>query len=331
MSVDINRRSVLALSAAALGGCGVPARAEVLAALAGVKNAELNGIWIWLSAFADTLQAGGMNVEVAANSALGGESDRTELSALGLIHVNDANIQEVSAFSPAYVALELPFLIDGFAHFERFVDAPEFRRDVNRQLQRSGMVFADAALLGGASGLFTVRRAVRSPADLHGMRLRGSDARSLVLIEAFGASSVQVAWEEVPQALQTGIAAGYLNPPIAALLFGHASQLDYFVDLRTSIAHRAIVMSRRWLDGLSAEQRALVERGTQAARSANRAWAEERRRRELSALTDAGIEVISLSEEARRAFVERGRGAYTRMAPPDVVASAIAAAERTRP
>jgi TRAP-type C4-dicarboxylate transport system substrate-binding protein len=327
----ISRRSVLAATAAVLGGCAPPRRAEVLAALAGAKNAELNGIWIWLSTFADTLQAGGMRVEVTANSALGGESERTELSALGLLHVNDANIQEVSAFSPAYVALELPFLIDSFDHFERFVSAPDFRRDVNRDLRRSGMVFVDAALLGGASGLFTVGRAVRAPSDLHGMRLRGSDARSLVVIEAFGASSVQVAWEEVPQALQTGIASGYLNPPIAALLFGHGSQLDYFVDLRTTISHRAMIMSRRWLEGLGADQRALVEHGIQAARIANRAWAEERRRRELSALADVGIEVISLSDEARRAFVERGLQSYARMAAPDEISSAIAAAQRSRP
>ncbi len=325
----ISRRSVLA-AAAVLGGCETPPRAEILAALAGAKNAELNGIWIWLSTFAATLQAGGMSVEVSANSALGGESERTELSALGLLHVNDANIQEVSAFSSTYVALELPFLIDSFDHFQRFVDAPDFRSAVNLELSRSGMVFADAALLGGASGLFTVGRAVRTPDDLRGMRLRGSDARSLVLIEAFGASSVQVAWEEVPQALQTGIASGYLNPPIAALLFGHGSQLDYFVDLRTSIAHRAIVMSRRWLDRLNADQLALVERGTQAARIANRAWAEERRRRELSALTEVGIEVISLSAEARRAFVARGLGSYQRMAAPDVISGAVAAAQRTR-
>ncbi|UPT65128.1 MAG: TRAP transporter substrate-binding protein DctP [Hyphomonadaceae bacterium JAD_PAG50586_4] len=325
----ISRRSVLA-AAAVLGGCETPPRAEILAALAGAKNAELNGIWIWLSTFAATLQAGGMSVEVSANSALGGRSERTELSALGLLHVNDANIQEVSAFSSTYVALELPFLIDSFDHFQRFVDAPDFRSAVNRELSRSGMVFADAALLGGASGLFTVGRAVRTPDDLRGMRLRGSDARSLVLIEAFGASSVQVAWEEVPQALQTGIASGYLNPPIAALLFGHGSQLDYFVDLRTSIAHRAIVMSRRWLDRLNADQLALVERGTQAARIANRAWAEERRRRELSALTEVGIEVISLSAEARRAFVARGLGSYQRMAASDVILGAVAAAQRTR-
>lgn len=326
----ISRRSIL-VAAAALGGCAPPPRAETLAALAGAKNPELNGIWIWLSAFAAVLQEGGMSVEVSANSALGGESERTELAALGLLHVNDANIQEVSAFSPTYVALELPFLIDSFAHFERFVDAPDFRATVNRELERSGMMFADAALLGGASGLFTVGRAVRAPSDLHGMRLRGSDARSLVLIEAFGASSVQVAWEEVPQALQTGIAAGYLNPPIAALLFGHGSQLDYFIDLRTSIAHRAIVMSRRWLNGLGADQRALVARATHAARMANRAWAEERHRRELSALRDVGIEVIALSEEVRAAFVERGLRAYARMAEPHVISRAIAAAERARP
>lgn len=298
--------------------------------LAGAENPNLNGIWIWFSTFADVLRSAGLSIDVAANSALGGEAARSELTALDLLQVNDAGTPEVSAFSPAYVALELPFLLDGFDHFERLVDAPEFRREVNAQLAPSRMVFADAAMLGGASGLFTVGKPVHQPSDLRGMRLRGSDSRSLALIESFGASSVQVAWEEVPQALQTGIAAGYLNPPIAALLFGHTSQLDYFVDLRTSIAHRPIMMSRLWLDRLSDDQRALVGRATQAARMANRSWAEARRLRELSALTEAGIEVIELTPEARREFVARGLRAYARMAPPDAVASAIAAADRTR-
>ena len=84
------------------------------------------------------------------------------------------------------------------------------------------------------------RVAARSSGILNSAFERAMDRRDLVLIETFGASGVQVAWEETPQALQTGIASGYFNPPLAPVLFGHGAYLKYFTDLRVAPAHRLI-------------------------------------------------------------------------------------------
>lgn len=332
----LTRRSVLAGATAsglcpwALSACAPPPRADVLTALAGGLNADFNGVWVWLSAFVEVLRAEGLSVDVTANGALGAEPDRTELVALGLLHVNDAGTTALSAYSPAYAAAELPFLCDDAAHFERFIDDPEFRAWLAEGLDRAGLVFADAAYLGGMSGLFTARAPVATLDDLPGMRLRAMGRRDLILIEALGALGVQVAWEEVPQALQTGIASGYLNPPVAAVLFGHGSQLDYFTDLRTSASHRVVVMSKRWLDAMTPDMRALVDRGVAAGRAANRGWAQAARGRNLAALEEMGVEVIAPDPAARRAFVERALAAYPSMADADAVARAVALAERTR-
>ena len=68
------------------------------------------------------------------------------------------------------------------------------------------------------SGLFTARTPIHEIADVERLRLRAMGRLDLLMIEALGASGVQVAWEEVPQALQTGIAQGYFNPPLAPVL-----------------------------------------------------------------------------------------------------------------
>jgi len=85
MTGAMSRRGVL-VSAGALciSACGPGrARRDVLTALAGSANLETNGVWVWMSAFAERLRVAGLSVEVTTNSALGGEADRTELTSLG--------------------------------------------------------------------------------------------------------------------------------------------------------------------------------------------------------------------------------------------------------
>jgi TRAP-type C4-dicarboxylate transport system substrate-binding protein len=326
------RRAVLATGGAlAVTACGAPGpRRDVLTALAGAANSPVNGVWIWMDAFARALREGGMSVEVSANSALGSEPDRTEMTGLGLLHANDAGITEVMAYSDAYRAPGLPFLLDDIDHFERFIAAPEFRAWLASELDPAGLVFADAALLGGMSGLFTARTPIREIADVERLRLRAMGRLDLLMIEALGASGVQVAWEEVPQALQTGIAQGYFNPPLAPVLFGHGSQIGYFLDLNMSAAHRAVLLSARWLDSLTPQRRALVDRAVAAGHRANRDWARDGRERELAALAGIDIEVIQPDPALRRTFAERVRAAYRHMAPPPAVERFLAMAQESR-
>ena len=80
-------------------------------------------------------------------------------------------------------------------------------------------------------------------------RIRAMSNEQLDWVKAWGGAGTQVAWEEVPQALQTGIADGYINPPVVAVLFGHGGQLDYFTDLEISPSIRVVVFSEAWYQG----------------------------------------------------------------------------------
>lgn len=331
MRAELDRRRALTLlGAAGVAACTPPARPDVLAALAGAAQSHVNGVWIWMEAFANTLRDAGLTVDILPNAALGSEPDRTELTALGLLQINDAGVTELAAYSQIYRAVTLPFLFDSMVHFDRFLSAPEFRAELDEELARVGLIFADVALLGGMSGLFTARTRVSDLSDLQTLRLRAMGRTDLLLIEALGASGVQVAWEEVPQALQTGIAQGYFNPPLAPVMFGHGSQIGHFTDLRIGAAHRAIVLSKRWFDTLTSETRAAVEAAIRAGRSANRSWAQIGLSREREALEGIGVETTVPLAADRDEFVERARLAYPRMAPPRAVEHILAIADETR-
>ena len=316
MSGALDRRTLLtAVGALALTGCQPKPQPRVRVALAGSPNEDWNGVWIWMRAFIEAMEAKGSPTSLSTNASLGREEDRTELTGLGLLQLNDASVSEATALSEMYVVAQLPFLFHDLTHFDLLLADAAFLAEVNEKLARAGLVLIDAAFLGGMSGLFTTQRPVRQIEDMKGLRLRAMDRRDLVLIEAFGASGVQVAWEETPQALQTGIAAGYFNPPLAPVLFGHGAYLKYFTDLKMAPAHRLIVASSKWMNALDVSMRKAVETAFAAGKLANRQWSEQRLQSDLQLLKDSGIETVEVSEEARNKFREVARmsyGAYAR-------------------
>ena len=97
-----------------------------------------------------------------------------------------------------------------------------------------------------------------------------------------------------------------------------------------SAAHRAVVLSERWLDSLAPEGRAAVDAAVAAGHRANRDWARNGREREMAALAGIDIEVLEPDAELRRIFAERVRNAYPRMAPPAAVDRFLTLAGETR-
>ncbi|HRX73319.1 MAG TPA: TRAP transporter substrate-binding protein DctP [Hyphomonas sp.] len=296
--------------------------------LAGSRNDSVNGVWVWAKRFAEVLEERGVAVKVTFNGALGSEADRTELTALALAAVNDTATSEIIARTETYTPIGLPFFFDSADQFDRFISDPEFLEPVQRALAPSGLMIADAALLGSMSGLFTSDVRVSTLEDLNSVRLRAMGRTDLAMIEALGASGVQVAWEEVPQALQTGIAQGYFNPPLAPVMFGHGSQIHHFCALRSGIAHRVITLSRHWFQSLSGDLLDHVRTALSEAHKANRAWAASGFEKEMQALASIGVEVTTPDPEERARFVERARQAYSRMAPPEAVQAALRLLDR---
>lgn len=325
----INRRHFVVGMTGALVACetGTPS-GPVRVMLAGSRNDSVNGVWVWAKRFAEVLQARGVDVKVTFNGALGAEPDRTELTALALAAVNDTATSEIIARTETYTPVGLPFFFDSVGQFDRFISDPGFLEPVQSALAPSGLMIADAALLGSMSGLFTSDVKIRTLEDLKGVRLRAMGRIDLAMIEALGASGVQVAWEEVPQALQTGIAQGYFNPPLAPVMFGHGSQIRHFCALRSGIAHRVITLSSVWFRSLSGDLLDHVRAALAEAHTENRAWAMSGFEKEMQALAGIGVEVTTPEPEERARFVERARQAYSRMVPPEAVQAALQLLDR---
>lgn len=281
----------------------VPAQAERLrVASTGNVDPVLNGEHVWVDAFMRQARAAGFELRFHPGGSLGKEEERTELVNLDLLQVNMAGLSELQVYSRTARALSIPFMVTDYTQFDRLLDETDLVATINAELAHTNLLLVDAALLGGMSGLFNTRTPVARPADLGELRIRAMSRSDMIVLESWGARGVQVAWEEVAQALETGIAHGYLNPPLVPLMFGHAGRIRHFSDLRLTPSARWAVVSRRWYEGLDDTRRAAIEAALAGAREANRAWAREVQAREREALEAAGIAFRALSDEELAAF-----------------------------
>lgn len=312
-------RTILTLlligSSLALAG-KVPAddKPVVKIGLSSAADAERSGTYFWATSFAESLRRSGMTVVIYPGSSLGNELVRSEQIMLGLLEVNITGGQDLVDASDLYATIELPFIFRNVQEVAALIETTDFLDRVNATTGPRGLLLADQAYIGGLTGLFTAREPIRSIEDMPKFRLRAMTAQQLEFFEAWGAAGTQVAWEEVPQALQTGIADGYLNAPMVPVLFGHGGQLDYFTDISMQPSMRSVVLSAKWYNGLNDEQRAMVDQAVSDARAALKVWVEKAIANEFRMLADIGIERIALTAEQREAFRERLLPIYARMA-----------------
>jgi len=291
---------VLALAATPLAGL-----AQIKIALTTPADAERSGSYVWASTFAGELQKAGLDVIIYPSSTLGNEVVRTEQLLLGLLEINITGSQEVEMFSDLYLGLELPFLFQSNEELFALSDDTDFLARVNATTRPSGMRVVDFTYGGGMTGLFTANTPVHRLEDLTGLRLRAMNAQQLDFFLAWGVAGTQVAWEEVSQALQTGIVDGYLNAPIIAVQFGHGGQLDFFTRLMIQASTRTVVMSEQWYQGLDDVTQQTVDHAIKKARKATQIWNAAAELTEFQLLQDIGIEVITLSTAERERFRER--------------------------
>lgn len=266
-----------------------------------------NGGYVWVKAFTEVLKDAGLDVQVFPSSSIGGERERMFQLQMGLLEINATGGDEVNRWSPLASASARPFQIESYQHLDRLLTQTPFIGQVSKDFQAHGFQLADIVNTGSMVGLFTRGTPVRKMDDLRKLRLRVLSASDMDLLNAWDVRGVQVAWEEVSQALQTSMVDAYLNPPNTAPMFGHGSVLDYFTDLKLGPANRLIVISQRWFDKLSTSMQDIIVKATRAGHDANQIWTQDVILQDKERLKQTGIEWITLSSEQRQEWIDASK------------------------
>lgn len=231
---------------------------------------------------------GTMSLELFANGQLGQEREMFEGMQMGTTEMAVMTNSYVSNFIPACGALDLPFV------FESVDQAMEVLNNdfLFESFDGSGVVPL-AWGVGGFRNLVTVGNAVKSPADLKGMKIRClENATYMSTYSAFGANPTPMAWSETIPGLQQKTVEG-LDASISVLYTGGFADIcDYLSVTNQFFAAILVCISQSQWDSLTAEQQGWLK---DAAKEASIAQADVQKQADEDNLTnmeEAGITVI---------------------------------------
>ncbi len=294
--------------AAALAVAG-PAFAQVKVALDSPPDLEGSGSYVWAHAFVESLKAAGMAAEEYQRGALGGDDELFDQVSQGLLEVSMSPLGITGSLDSMIYGLRLPYFFESMAEVDKALYEGGMLEKINAGTTSHGVRVLAVNTVGQGSGIFNTKRPVESVADMAGLRMRALDESQIDLYKAWGATGTIVSWAEVPNALQTGVADGYLNPPIVPLLFGHTDFIKYFTDAEITPSLRITIVSEDWYQGLSEEDRAKVDAAAEAANKANRDWLASQDS-VYGKLKEAGVQISELGDDARAAFREASQPVY---------------------
>ena len=133
------------------------------------------------------LTNGKHSIKVFNNSALGAEKDTIEQAKIGAVAMTRVNIAPMNNICPTTVVPTMPFLFHSKEHMRQVLDGP-IGEEILKSCEAQGFIglaFYDS----GARSIYTVKKPVKTLADMKGLKVRVQQSDLWVaLLEAVGAN-----------------------------------------------------------------------------------------------------------------------------------------------
>lgn len=265
--------------------------ASLSLALDNIPDRETAGTFRWADTFEKSLKAQGWDTETFPRDSIGGENERMDQVQAGILDVSMSNLGKAVQLNPELRVVQLPYTFSDLAHEQRLFTESDFLDQVNATLADHNVRIIAVVPNGGLLGIFNTKQPVHSVSDMQGLRMRALDQSQLEMFGMMGASGVVIPWAEVPNAIQTGIADGYLNPAGVPLAFGQVSLFKHYTDAKVMISARMAIASTQWWDGLSDAEKAQVDKAVAEANADVFGWAEAIDQTHMGQLAQEGIAV----------------------------------------
>lgn len=245
---------------------------------------------------------GTMSVEIYPGSQLGTEREMIELLQIGSLDMTKVSASPLEGFAPEMKIFSIPYVFRDNEHFWKVLNS-----DIGSSLlsgleefKLKGMGYYDA----GSRSFYTTSKAINSPQDLVGMKIRVLNSPTAVeTVRAMGAAATPVAWGELYTALQQGVVDGAENNPPSYYLSRHYEIARYYsLDEHTAVPDVMLSSFRTW-QHLSAQQQQWLQLAMADSVTYQRELWQESTKQSLQKVIDDGVVVVYPDKQAFREAV----------------------------
>lgn len=189
---------------------------------------------------------------------------------------------------------DLPFLFNNEKEADAVLDGP-FGEKLLKSLNDKGLVGL-VYWENGFRNLTNSKRPITKVEDMGGIKLRVMQNPVYIdMFNRFGANAVPLAFSELFTALETGTVDGQENP-VTTIQSSKFYEVQKYLTISRHVYSPWIVLaSKRWYDGLSADEKKILNEAAVASRDFERKDSREASAQSVAYLKEKGMQINELS------------------------------------
>jgi len=254
---------------------------------------------------------GQVEVQIFPNAQLGSEEEVNQMIKMGTVAVNTASTGGLAGFVPEIELFNLPFIFRDLDHFYKVVDGP-----VGKRIGKSIEDRLDCVFLGwwysGIRNVWNNKVAVKSPADLKGLKIRTMGSPIFVdTWNALGAQATPMSFGELYTGLQQGVVDGAECDMVDLWVEKFYEVTKYVSFTKHMFLANVLIMSKKQYDKFTPAIQTAIWEAAEAAKMAERKALEDMTNSLQSQLEAKGLKFYNVDQKP---FIKGVEGVYKKNA-----------------
>ena len=247
---------------------------------------------------------GAVDVQLNFSGVLGSEAEMIEQTLMGSVQMVMPSSSLFVSYDAKFGIFDIPFLFSSNEAVEKAY-AGELGEMYNGWMDDLGFE-CFGIIPTGFRGLSNDKRAVHSPSDVKGLKIRVMESDTYIkTFELLGANVITMNYSDVYGALQQGVIDGQDNPPEFTVSSGFYELNRYYTRLNHVMSVMPVVGSKTYMDSLDPDIRNVIMEGigqmienlTQSFKDSDAGY--------VQTMVDAGVEVTELTDEEMAVFRDK--------------------------
>lgn len=204
---------------------------------------------------------GRLKVRMFAGGVLGDEKTMIEQTQIGAIQLYRVSVGGLSVVVPEVNAFSLPYIFRDQDHMRKVIDGPVGQEMLDKITNNPASKLVGLAWMDSGSRNVYAKKAIRTPADLKGLKIRMQGNPLFVdTMNAMGGNAISMPFGELYTALQTGVVDGAENNEPSYYSQNHYTVANVFSRTHHLIIPEILVFSKTAWDKLSKEDQELIKK-----------------------------------------------------------------------
>ncbi|WP_353150071.1 TRAP transporter substrate-binding protein [Pollutimonas bauzanensis] len=240
------------------------------------------------------LSDGKINVKTYGNGALGSDEQMQNALIGGSQEMTFVSTAPLAGMVKEYGVFDLPFLFDNEKVADYVLDGPEGKKLLDKLTDKGliGLVYWE----NGFRNITNSRHEISKAKDLEGIKLRVMQNQvALSVFKGLGANAIPMPFTELFTALETKTVDGQENP-LSTIQTSKFYEVQPYLTISNHVYTPFVLLaSKKWWDGLSADEKGVIEQAAKEAQTFQRKESREGNITALAYLKDHGLKVSEFS------------------------------------